>query len=889
MTKKENKDKKKKKEALPPPKAKKRPAGETVEKIAPKAEEPKVEVKDEKGPEESVEVPNTEMVPEDENIGPTAIPRSGNTHLRRLMDINFLEYASYVIKDRAIPDVDDGLKPVHRRILWSLKRMDDGKFHKVANVVGHTMQYHPHGDASIYEALVVLANKDYFLDKQGNFGNIFTGDVASAARYIECRLNNLAREVLYNDDITEFTDSYDGRNKEPVVLPAKVPALLMMGSDGIAVGMSTKILPHNFKELLEAQIKILEGGRFRIYPDFIQGGLMDVSDYEQGNGKIVLRARIEKAGRKLIIREIPAVTTTEKLIASIENAARRNKIKISSINDYTAEKLEIEITPARGYDPDKALNALYAYTDCSVSVSTSLIVIADNKPVKMTIPEVLQRNTDKLLQYLKRELEIELGNLNDAFHEKTLAQIFIENRIYKRIEKCETYDKVLKEVHEGLKPFRKMLKRDVTDADIEKLLAIQIRRISLFDINKNKKDIDDIVLQIEEVQKNLKRLKAYAVKYLRELIEKYGKQFPRHTEIEKFEKIDVREVALNNIKVGWDRRNGFIGTSVKSDDTITCNEYDRLLCIESNGKYKVVNIADKIFVGRLTYFCKFDKTNVFNVVYRDKKTGFAYAKRTNISGFITDKEYNIAPAGSKIEIINTRPNYVYECIFEPKPHQKQKSVVIDFSTVGMRTPKAKGFVIEKKKIIDYKFLGVSDGQGNVIQPGPEGEVTATVPLPAEPVQLSPASAKVAEPEKPKPEEEDKESEKGKASGKKDSKKEEKSRISAKLEKKETPKAKKGKKEKVKEEDELDFEPEIIVLPKKEKPQKPEKPAKERPAKPEPRSSKSKEETKVKKQAPVPKPDKRSEPKKKDKPEKKVKGSKKSDSDDWGIAQPELGF
>ncbi|HBC85903.1 MAG TPA: DNA topoisomerase IV subunit A [Lentisphaeria bacterium] len=879
MTKKENKDKKIKEPKQP--KAKKHSEEEEIKKPA----SVEVEKTEEKPKEPEAEAKEPEVFVED-NIGPTAIPRSGNTHLRRLMDVNFLEYASYVIKDRAIPDVDDGLKPVQRRIMWSLKRMDDGKFHKVANIVGHTMQYHPHGDASIYEALVVVANKDYFLDKQGNFGNIFTGDVASAARYIECRLNNLAREVLYNNDITEFIDSYDGRNKEPVVLPVKVPALLMIGSEGIAVGMSTKILSHNFKELLEAQIKILEGGRFRIYPDFIQGGLMDVSDYDQGNGKVVLRARIEKAGRKLIIREIPAVTTTEKLIASIENAARRNKIKISSINDYTGKKLEIEITPARGYDPDKALNALYAYTDCSISVSTSLIVIADNKPVKMTIPEVLQRNTDKLLEYLKKELEIELGKLNEAFHDKTLAQIFIENRIYKRIEKCETYEKVLKEVHDGLKPFRKMLRRDVTDADIEKLLAIPIRRISLFDMNKNKKDIDDIVLQTEEVQKNLKRMKAFAIKYLNGLIEKYGKQFPRRTEIERFEKIDVREVALNNIKVGWDRKNGFVGTSVRSEDTVTCNEYDRLLCIESNGKYKVVNIAEKVFVGRLTYFCKFDKTQVFNVVYRDKKTGFAYAKRTSIGGFIADKEYNIAPDGSKIEIINARPNYVYECVFEPKPHQKQKSVILDFATVGMRTPKAKGFVIEKKRIVDYKFLGVSDGQGNIVQPGPENEEGATVA----PVSPAPVAAPAVEPEKITAESDEE----------KAPQKEEKPKAAQKPEKKESPKASKGKKEKSKDDDELDFEPEEIVLSKREKPAKAEKPLKTKAAKPEPKSPARENISKPGPKAPKTAKTSKSGNEKakhvpekkrpgKDKPGKKVKGSKKGEPDDWGIAQPEFGF
>ena len=521
---------------------------------------------------------------------------SSNSHLRRILDRNFLEYASYVIKDRAIPDINDGFKPVQRRIIWSLYRIDDGRFHKVANVIGHSMQYHPHGDQSIYGALVVLANKEYYIDKQGNFGNIFTGDDASAARYIECRLTQLAKETLFNNDITEFTDSYDGRNKEPVYLPVKIPSLLMLGHEGIAPGMTTRILSHNFKELLEAQISILQNEQYEIYPDFLQGGTMDVSDYNDGEGKITLRAKIEVEGRKLIIREIPPFCTTESLIASIERAVNKSKIKIAAINDYTGETVEIELTPARGYEPQKALNALYAYTDCSISVTSNILVIKDNRPVQMKVSEVLKYNTEKLLEYLKAELEIELGKLNEKFHEKTLAQIFIENRIYKRIEECESYELVLSEVRKGLSKFKHMLKRQITDDDIEKLLGIPIRRISLFDINKNKQDLDDIVKSIAEVEKNLKRMKAYAIRFLKNLIEKYGKLYPRKTEIvKKFEKIDVKAVALNNIKVGWDKKNCFIGTSVKSDDTITCNEFDKLLCVEKNSTYKVINIPEKIF------------------------------------------------------------------------------------------------------------------------------------------------------------------------------------------------------------------------------------------------------------------------------------------------------
>lgn len=632
---------------------------------------------------------------------------TSNSFLRELMETNFIEYASYVIKERAIPDVDDGLKPVQRRILWSLFRMDDGKFHKVANAIGYTMQFHPHGDASIGEALVVLANKEYYIDKQGNFGNILTGDSASAARYIECRLTPLARETLFNNDITEFIESYDGRNKEPVALPAKVPSLLMLGADGIAVGMATHILPHNFNELLEAQIAILQKEEFEIYPDFLQGGTMDVSEYDEGNGKVTIRARIDIDGRRLIIREIPATTTTESLIASIEKAAEKNKIKIASINDYTGENVEIEILPMRGYDPEKAMAALYAYTDCSVSVNVNLMVICEGKPVQMTVSEVLKRNTERLLEYLKKELELELAKLQEKFHEKTLAQIFIENRIYKRIEECDTYELMLKEVRKGLQKFKKMLKRDITDEDIEKLFAIQIRRISLFDINKNKQDLDDIVQQIAEVEKHLKRLKSFAIKYIKALLDKYGKNFQRRTEIEKFDKIDRKKAALNNIKVGWDRKNGYIGTNVRSEEQITCNEFDHLLCIEKDGSYKVINIPDKIFCGRLYDFRKYDKKTVFGIVYSDKKTGKVYAKRCSISKFITDKQYEICPSGCKLELVTPRPNSVFECRVDTKRKDK-KVFELDLNGAPLRSPKARGFLISPYKLKKITFLRLVD-------------------------------------------------------------------------------------------------------------------------------------------------------------------------------------
>ncbi|MFW5803239.1 MAG: DNA topoisomerase IV subunit A, partial [Verrucomicrobiota bacterium] len=487
--------------------------------------------------------------------------------LANMMAGNFIEYASYVIKERAIPDVDDGLKPVQRRILHSLHQIDDGRFHKVANVIGHTMQYHPHGDASIGSALVVLANKEFYIDKQGNFGNIHTGDAASAARYIECRLTPLARDILFNPEITEFEDSYDGRNREPVRLPAKLPSLLMLGADGIAVGMSTRILPHNFNELIDAQIAILRGKAKPVYPDFLTGGLMDVGEYADGTGKVKVRARIEIVDDKtLVIREVPAGTTTESLMGNIEDAVRHGKIKIAQIKDYTAENVEIEIKLPRGMYAKETIKRLYAYTDCEVNISSSIMVICENEPVMMTVSEILQRNADKLQEYLHWELQIRLGRLNEAFHAKTLAQIFIENRIYKRIEDCESWQAVLDEVHAGLEPFSDQFRREVTDEDIERLLQLQIRRISKFDLDKNRQELDDILRQIEETRDNLENLTRYAVDYLKKVKKTYGKEFPRHTEITDLGEVDARQVALKNLRVGHDRQNNFVGTEVKNSN-----------------------------------------------------------------------------------------------------------------------------------------------------------------------------------------------------------------------------------------------------------------------------------------------------------------------------------
>ena len=622
--------------------------------------------------------------------------------LRVMMASHFMEYASYVIKDRAIPHIDDGLKPVQRRILHSLFEMDDGKFHKVANVVGNTMKYHPHGDASIGNALVNLANKEYFIEKQGNFGNIYTGDGASAARYIECRLSPLAKEALFNREITEFVESYDGRNQEPITLPAKVPVLLMQGTEGIAVGMATKIVPHNFKELLKAQVSILRNQSFQIFPDFYQGGLMDVSAYQLGNGKVRLRAKIEDTDQKtLTIREIPATTTTESLINSIEDATHKGKLKIASINDYTAETVEIEITLPRGVYAEQTINALYAYTDCEVSISTNCLVIADNRPSIRNVDDILRHNTTKLVDDLKKELEIELNKLEELFHTKTLVQIFIENRVYKRIEKCTSYEQVVTEVKIGLKPFINQLPREITKDDIEKLLQIPIRRISQFDIEKNKKDLEEILTNIEEIKKYLSSIIDYTINYIKALIKKYGKYYPRRTVIENLETVNVRDVALSNVKVGWDRSAGYMGKSVKSTEPIICTEYDRIVILKWDGQYKVVPIPEKLYVGSVCAVMKSDKNQVFSMIYRDKTTRMSYAKRFKIDKYIMDRDYQTTPGKCKVDKLLDRHGVVMRCEFEPAKNQKVHHCELDFGSIPVRSASAKGFKIANKKIIKY--------------------------------------------------------------------------------------------------------------------------------------------------------------------------------------------
>jgi topoisomerase-4 subunit A len=598
--------------------------------------------------------------------------------LHQLFDDNFLEYTSYVIKERAIPDIADGLKPVQRRILQTLYNMDDGRFQKVANVVGETMKLHPHGDQSIFAALVNVANKEYLIERQGNFGNIYTGDQASAARYIECRLSPLAKETLFNKDITEFTDSYDGRMLEPVALPAKIPNLLLQGAEGIAVGMATKIMPHNFCELLEAQKKILRGEEFEIYPDFITGGRLDVSAYENGNGKLKCRARIvEKNEKTITITEIPYSTTTQSLIDSIEKAARNGKLKIQSINDYTAEEVEIEIKLARGVYAAETIKALYAFTDCEVSISPNLVVIKDGFPANPSVQEVLRYNTDKLVNDLEKELRIDLDRLQQKLHAKLLEQIFIEERIYKQIEECKTYDTVIQVVEESLAPFVEKLKLPVTHEDIERLLEIRIKRISRYDINKQKKDIRQIKNSISEVKTSLKDMIGFTTSYIDSLLEKYGSLYPRRTELSTFKEVVARKVAISNLTVGYDKESGLLGHLVKSPKdelTAACSELDRIFLIYRDGRYKIINVADKVFVGHdLYWFGTVHEKTIYNMIYKDGKSGLSNVKRFKTPKFILGKEYRFFPEHKQSRIQFLKPGEGVRVRVELSPSKRAKT------------------------------------------------------------------------------------------------------------------------------------------------------------------------------------------------------------------------
>jgi len=619
--------------------------------------------------------------------------------IHRRVDTGFLQYASYVIRDRAIPNLADGLKPVQRRILWALREKDDGRFIKVANVVGHAMQYHPHGDASIGDALVVLANKRYLIEGQGNFGNIFTGDPPAAPRYIECRLTELARTELFNDEITEFVPSYDGRNKEPVTLPSKLPLTLMLGTEGIAVGLAAKILPHNFPELLEAQIAILKKQPFKCLPDFPTGGLMDARDYKDGTGTIKVRARIkERDDSTVVITQIPPTTTTDSLMASIEDATRKGKLKVRSVNDYTSEDVEIEVKAPQGVSAEKLIDALYAFTDCEVTIASRIVVIRDNRPVEMTVSDVLRENTTQLVALLKRELELKEKKLEDELHFRTLERIFIEERIYKKIEQCRTNEAVIAAVHEGFKPFKRQLRRELIDADVDRLLQVRIRRISLFDIHKHREEMEKTKADLAETQKHLKNVTKFAIGHLEALLEKCGSLYPRLTKSSRYDEVDAKEVAFKAFKVAYDRESGYVGYKVSGEEfKLDCTKFDKLILVFKDGHYKVTELPEKLFVGPDLFHCGLpERERIFTCAYTNREA--TYLKRFTFGGTILNKEYFCIPPKSRILFFEPETPKELYIRYKPAPYQKINQQTCEPKEIEVKGPKTRGRQISIKEV-----------------------------------------------------------------------------------------------------------------------------------------------------------------------------------------------
>jgi len=634
----------------------------------------------------------------------------------------FLEYASYVILERAVPSIRDGFKPVQRRIMQSMKDLDDGRYNKVANLVGHTMQYHPHGDASIGDAMVQLGQKDILIDTQGNWGNILTGDGAAAPRYIEARLSKFASEVVFNPKTTVWQATYDGRRKEPVDLPVKFPLLLAQGVEGIAVGLSTKILPHNFNELIDASIKYLKGKPFFLEPDFETAGIADISDYREGmrGGKVRVRARISQLDKNtLVITEIPFGTNTSTLIDSILKANDKKKIKVNKVEDNTSAQVEILIHLPSGVSPDKTIDALYAFTDCELSVSPLCCVIDDNKPVFISVHEILKRSTDHTVYLLKRELEIELEELHEQWHFASLERIFIENRIYHDIEEEETWEGVLKAIDKGLQPHIQHLKRAVTEEDIIRLTEIRIKRISKFDIDKAQQLIEALEGKIAEVKHHLENLIDFAVDYFKNLKTKYGKGRDRKTEIRLFDTIEASKVVMQNAKLYVNREEGFIGTSLKKDEFVTdCADIDDIIVFREDGKMSVSKISEKTFVGKgiihIAVFKKNDTRTIYNLVYRDGKTGPSYMKRFYVSGITRDKEYDLTNGkpNSSVLYFTANDNGEAEVItvhLRAIGNIKKLRWDLDFADLAIKSRTSKGNVVSKNSVkkIELKEAGVS--------------------------------------------------------------------------------------------------------------------------------------------------------------------------------------
>lgn len=634
----------------------------------------------------------------------------------------FLDYASYVILERAVPTIEDGLKPVQRRIMHSMYELEDGRYNKVANIIGHCMKYHPHGDAAIGDAMVGLGQKELLIDTQGNWGNVLTGDRAAASRYIEARLSKFAQEILFNPKTTNWQLSYDGRNKEPITLPVKFPLLLTQGVEGIAVGLSTKILPHNFNELIDASIQVLKGKKPKVLPDFMTGGTADFTNYNDGQrgGKVRVRAKISSLDKKtLVITEIPFATTTSSLIDSIIKANDKGKIKIKKIEDNTAENVEILIHLATGISPDKTIDALYSFTNCEVSISPNACLIVNETPVFMPVSEILQICTEQTRDLLKMELEIRLAELQEQWHFASLEKIFIENRIYRDIEEEETWEGVISAIDKGLKSHTKHLIREVTEEDITRLTEIRIKRISKFDSNKADDQIAALEGKIAEVKHHLDNLTDYAIAYYKNLKDKYGKGRERKTEIRQFENINAARVAVANEKLYVNREEGFIGTSMRKDEFVCdCSDIDDIIVFTAHGIMKVVRVDSKVFIGKdiihAAVFRKSDKRTIYNLIYRDGPRGNYYVKRFPVTSMTRDKEYHVTAGteGSKVEWFTANPNGEAEVVqvhVRPKPKLKKLKFEFDFAELAIKGRGAKGNTFSKNALrkIEFKEKGLS--------------------------------------------------------------------------------------------------------------------------------------------------------------------------------------
>jgi len=629
----------------------------------------------------------------------------------------FLNYASYVILERAVPAIEDGLKPVQRRILHAMKEMDDGRFNKVANIIGQSMQYHPHGDMSIGDALVNLGQKDLLIETQGNWGDVRTGDDAAAPRYIEARLSKFALEVAFNAKTTEWALSYDGRKNEPVTLPMKFPLLLAQGAEGIAVGLATKILPHNFCELIDASIKYLKGRKFELLPDFLTGGTMDATNYNEGKrgGKIRVRAIIEEVDKKtLVIKNVPYGVTTTQLMESIVKATDQGKIKIKKVNDHTAAEIEIIIELAPGISPDITIDALYAFTDCEVSISPNACVIVKDRPQFLGVPELMRISADNTKELLKRELEIKLGELQEKWHYTSLEKIFFEEKIYKELEKKhETWEKVLTAIDTAFTPFKKLLRRDITREDIVKLTEKPVRRIYKLDIEELNEQIKGLEADIKQVKYDLEHLTEYAVAYYENLLKKFGKGRERKTEIKLFDTIQAKSVAIANIKLYVNYADGFIGTALKKDELIAeVSDLDDIIAFTKSGIMKVVRVSDKIFIGKdiihVAVFQKSDERTTYNLVYADGKTGVSYAKRFNVTGITRDKEYDLTKGSekSRVHYFSANPNgeaEVVKIVLSPNCTAKKKELEFYFEELEIKGRNSIGNQVTKYPIKSVKF------------------------------------------------------------------------------------------------------------------------------------------------------------------------------------------